>query len=76
MKSSPEKVSEPLGQVLQIRSRLSGMSAVKLDNGPFETLTIHTRTEELGNLLAEDQRALREHLMSRKPGHFRTKARK
>lgn len=65
--------SSPLAQVLQVRSNLSGMSKVTLDNGPFKTLTLHCRTEELGPLMAEDMAALREHLLTRKRGHFRAK---
>jgi hypothetical protein len=67
--------SNPRGQILRVRSRLDGMSAVQLDNGPFRKITIHTRTEDLGVLMGHDMTALVEHLMTRKPGHFRKKSR-
>jgi hypothetical protein len=66
--------SEPRGQVLKVRSRLDGMSTVQVDNGPFQTVTLHTRTEDLGALVTADLPALVEHLMTRKPGHFWKKA--
>lgn len=68
--------TNPKGRVLKVRSRLDGTSAVTLDNGPFRTITIHTHTENLGVLTSEDTAALVEHLMTRKPGHFRTKGAK
>lgn len=68
--------SEPRGQVLRVRSRLNGMSTLQLDNGPFRTVTLHTRTEDLAGLMGEDLSAIVEHLMTRKPGHFRRKGSK
>ena len=68
--------SDPRGRVLQVKTHLSGMSQVVLDNGPFRTVTIHTRTEDLGGLVTADLAAIREHLMTRKPGHFRKKGTK
>jgi hypothetical protein len=67
--------TDPRGQRLKISSNLSGMSQVVLDNGPFRTITVHTRTEDLGALLGVDGAELVEHLMTRKPGHFRQKPR-
>lgn len=49
------------------------MSTVLVDNGPFNTVSIHCRTEDLVQLTSEDTVALIEHLMTRKAGHFRTK---
>lgn len=62
------------GRVLQVKQQLSGMSQVVVDNGPFRTLTLHTRTEDLSELLAADPQMLLEHFMTRKPGHFRRKS--
>jgi hypothetical protein len=63
----------PRGQVLRVSSRLDGLSTVLVDNGPFSTISIHCRTEDLVQLTQEDTAALVSHLMTRKPGHFRTK---
>jgi len=65
--------SSPKGQILKVSSNLDGMSRVVVDNGPFSVLTLHCRTEDLGDLLEADVAALRNHLMTRKPGHFRIK---
>lgn len=66
----------PLGQVLKISSKLNGMTQVKLDNGPFQMITLHCRTEGLADLMSADLRAVQAHLMSRRPGRFRTKGTK
>lgn len=49
------------------------MSTVLVDNGPFHTVSIHCRTEDLVQLTSADTAALVEHLMTRKTGHFRRK---
>lgn len=64
---------DPKGRILKVSSRLDGLSTVVVDNGPFRTVSIHTRTEDLAQLTSEDTAALVEHLMTRKAGHFRTK---
>jgi hypothetical protein len=66
---------DPRGRILEIKKLLDGTSRVKLDNGPFSTITIHTHTEDLETLLTQDFTKLRVHLMTRGPGHFRKKQR-
>jgi hypothetical protein len=69
----PEKRS-PLGNILKVTQNLDGTSLVRLDNGPASKIDIVCHTETLEPLLASDMAAIQEHLMSRKPGHFRTKS--
>lgn len=64
----------PEGQILKVQNHWDGLSSVKLDNGVPHTITILTRTEELHNLLGTDLADIREHVMTRKPGHFRSKS--
>jgi hypothetical protein len=64
----------PLGQVLKVKQNLDGMSRVQIDNGATSTINIICHTEGLESLLQEDLAAIREHLMTRKPGHFRRKS--
>lgn len=63
----------PLGNILKTTHNMDGTSQVRIDNGPTHTITIVTHTELLGDLTATDMRSIRDHLMSRKPGHFRVK---
>lgn len=63
----------PRGTVLKVDKGQSGWSQVEIDNGPFRTITLHTVAESLGDLLESDTRAIMEHLMTRKKGHFRRK---
>lgn len=71
--SSQSRERELRGRVLEVKSQLSGHSTVKLDNGPVKTITLVCHTETLGDLLGADTKVLWEHLMTRKPGHFRVK---
>jgi hypothetical protein len=61
------------GRVLKVQNRPDGMSSVVLDNGISNTITVHVFTEDLHNLLNSDTRGLWEHIVTRKPGHFRKK---
>lgn len=61
------------GNLLTVKQHWDGLSSVKLDNGIPHTLTILTRTESLGDLLGTDLAEMRAHLMTRHPGHFRSK---
>jgi hypothetical protein len=63
----------PLGQVIKFRHLPDGTSRVVLDNGPVSTITITCHAEQFPDLMASDLSAIREHLMTRKPGHFRKK---
>jgi hypothetical protein len=71
--SSPRSMPDPRGQILGISRLLDGTSQVKVDNGPFRTITIHCLTEQLGDLASSDMLAIRAHLMSRERTHFRRK---
>lgn len=71
--SSPSSDRELRGRVLKVQSQASGHSVVQLDNGPFRTISLVCHTETLSDLLASDGAELWEHLMTRKPGHFRRK---
>jgi len=64
----------PEGQVLKVSHHPDGLSQVKLDSGIPHTITIVTRSEDLGALLGTDLAAIRAHLLTRQPGHFRRKA--
>jgi hypothetical protein len=74
-KSSKNSNPEPLGRVLKVRQDLSPLSQVILDNGPTGTITILSRPDQLPGLLDSDLAAIHEHLLTRKPGRFRKKAR-
>jgi hypothetical protein len=63
----------PEGQPLQVKHNMDGLTQVKLDNGVPHAITILTRTEDFPALMGSDLAAIREHLMTRKPGHFRSK---
>jgi hypothetical protein len=65
--------SDPRGNLLMVNRRLDGHSSVVIDNGPFRTITLLCRTEDLGALLDADTRLIQNHLMSRKPGRIRRK---
>ena len=64
---------DPRGNLLSFRHQMDGTSRVVLDNGPFRTITIHCHTDQLQDLLASDLKAIRAHLMTRAPDHFRKK---
>jgi hypothetical protein len=64
----------PEGRLLSVKPDMAGHHLVKLDNGPVKTITIMTNSEDLPSLLGSDLAAIRAHLMSRQPGHFRRKA--
>lgn len=61
------------GTVLGITPHLDGTSHIRLDNGPVRTINIITLSSAVPDLLAADTRKIREHLMTRRPGHFRQK---
>lgn len=63
----------PKGRILRVANTLDGHSHVQLDNGPVNTITIMTRSEDLPELLASDLKLIRAHLMTRGPNHFRKK---
>jgi hypothetical protein len=65
--------SSPLGQILSIKNLSDGTTRVKIDNGIVNTITITCHAEQLQDLLATDMKELRDHMMTRKPGHFRRK---
>jgi hypothetical protein len=77
MKESPPQSSNsrrpPEGQILKVQQHWDGLSSVKLDNGVPHTISILTRTENLADLLGTDLAEIRAHLMTRRPGHFRSK---
>lgn len=64
----------PLGRILKVTDHQDGTSRVVLDNGSVHTITIVTHSELLPELLGQDMPAIREHLLTRKAGHFRSKA--
>ena len=68
--------ADPRGRILKINHKSSGHTETVIDNGPFRTITIHSRTEALHELLGEDLEAIRAHLMTRMPGHFRYKGKR
>lgn len=68
--------ADPRGRVLKITHQPTGHSQVVIDNGVVSTITIHCQAETLHHLLAADLPAIREHLVTRKPGHFRKKSKK
>jgi hypothetical protein len=65
--------TDPKGRILNQKYLMDGTSLVVLDNGPVATITITCLTEQLQDLLASDLPAIRAHLMTRRPGHFRRK---
>jgi hypothetical protein len=71
--SSKPSRPEPLGRVLKVKRDTSALSQVILDNGLIGTITILSRPDQLPALLNSDLVAIHEHLLSRKPGHFRVK---
>jgi hypothetical protein len=64
---------EPLGKLLKITPHMDGTHTVILDNGPVSTLTIVTLSADLAELLGTDLSTVRDHLMTRRPNHFRVK---
>ncbi len=64
---------DPRGNLLKVKHLMSGHTKVTIDNGPFSTITVVTPTELLSDLLDTGTDQIREHLMTRKPGHFRKK---
>jgi len=77
MRESSESLTNsepsPRGRVLKVKVNPDGTSRVVLDNGPFNTITIHCQTVTLYDLLSSDLKLIRAHLMTRHPGHFRKK---
>src|SRR5208282_5964147 len=70
----PQNVgSSPLGRILRQSSYLDGTSRIVLDNGVVNTITIACLSEQLPELLGQDMRAIRDHLMTRSQTHFRVK---
>jgi hypothetical protein len=70
--SQPAKTN-PRGTLLKLIHSPSGLSRVVLDNGFADTVTVHCRAEDAHILLDSNLPAIVEHLMTRKPGHFRWK---
>lgn len=66
-------MTDPKGRILKTRHYADGTSHVVLDNGAASTITIRTFSEDLPSLLGSDLAAIRTHLMTRGPGHFRRK---
>lgn len=64
---------DPTGRILKITPTLAGTHHVKIDNGPVHTITVVCQSEDLPALLGADLKAIRDHLMTRRPGHFRKK---
>jgi hypothetical protein len=74
--SQPQSSSSkqpPEGRILKVTQAYDGLSTVKLDSSLPHTITILTRTEDLGTLLGTDLAEIRTHLLTRRPGHFRSK---
>jgi len=71
--SSQNVGSSPLGRILRQSSYLDGTSRIVLDNGVVNTITIACLSEQLPELLGQDMRAIRDHLMTRSQTHFRVK---
>jgi hypothetical protein len=65
--------SKPEGRILSSKHSPDGLSQVTLDNGAFHRITVVTRTEDFHLLAGVDLAELRAHLMTRLPGHFRSK---
>jgi hypothetical protein len=72
-KRSSNSGQPPEGKMLSVKNHWDGLSVVKVDNGVPHTISILTRTEVLGDLLSSDLTEIRAHLMTRHPGHFRSK---
>jgi hypothetical protein len=64
---------DPKGTILKVKRDLSGYGQLVLDNGITNTITIHCNAEDLDYLANSDLQAIREHLITRKKGHFRAK---
>ena len=64
---------DPRGNLLAVSRHLDGYSRVKLDNGPASVINLLVPTELVDDLLSTDLRQVWEHVMTRKPGHFRKK---
>lgn len=61
------------GRILKVTPHINGTHSVKVDNGPVRTINIITRSDQLPGLLAADMAAIVDHMMTRRPGHFRRK---
>ncbi len=61
------------GRILKVVKDTGSLSKVVVDNGVTHTITILSRPDQLPDLLASDMDAIREHLVTRKPGRFRKK---
>ena len=64
---------DPRGNLLRVERKLDGYTRVALDNGPASVINLMVPTESLDDLLSTDLRRVWEHVMTRKPGHFRKK---
>jgi hypothetical protein len=71
--SSQNKDKAQRGNVIQANQGETGWGKVVLDNGPVSSITIHARTDSYADLLDSDLKDIYEHLLTRKPGHFRQK---
>jgi hypothetical protein len=71
--SSQNKDQAARGNVIRATQGETGWGKVVLDNGPINTITVHCRTDTYVTLLDSDLKAIREHLLTRGPGHFRQK---
>lgn len=70
---SMSEQQDPKGRILKTSHHPDGTSRVVLDNGVVDTITIVTHSEDLAALLSQDMRTIREHLLTRRNGHFRSK---
>jgi hypothetical protein len=70
---SSNSAQDPTGRILKITPTLAGTHHVQIDNGPVHTITVVCHSEDLPALLGTDLKAIRDHLMTRRPGHFRKK---
>jgi len=61
------------GRILKVTRNTEGLARVTLDNGLTGTITILSRNDQLPDLLDADLAAIREHLVTRKPGRLRVK---
>jgi hypothetical protein len=72
--SSMSTGKDPRGRLLKVKIDPVGRTQVIIDNGPFNTITIHGDTTNLYALLGSNLEQIRAHLMTRAPGHFRKKS--
>lgn len=70
---SKSTIDAAKGSLLSVTHHPDGTSLVKLDNGPTMVINIITLGSDLPTLLNTDLKEIQEHLMTRRPGHFRKK---